>query len=631
MMSFAGKIWRLLVGIKDGLVLLLLLCFFALVYIVLSSRPNPGEVHKGALLLDLDGSVVEEASTVNPLGALTGNALPAHQFVAHNLINAIDAAAGDKQITAIALDLSRFTGGGQVDLEEIGEALDRFRQTGKPIFAYSVAYTDDSILLASHANQVWIDPMGGAVIRGPGGYHMYYADALKRFGIKAHVFRVGKYKSAVEPYMDDKMSDAARQNATAYLDALWEEWQAHVKQARAQINIPETSTGLVKLLAANGGDPARAAIAAGVADKIGTRVQWGKHIASVVGKSDWDDSPGAFADTDYRAWLNAVRSRNSSGSDGKTIGVITVAGDISDGDAGPGEAGAQRITDLLDNALENDNLSALVVRVDSPGGTVTGAESIRRAIDRFKAKGIPVAVSMGNVAASGGYWVSTSGDRIFAEPETITGSIGVFVVIPTFEDLAKKLGITTDGVVTTPLSGQPALIHGLSPESAALMQAETDAVYQHFLGLVAKSRGITVQQANQLGQGRVWTGGAARQLGLIDQFGGLHAAIDWAGAKAGLKKGQWHVKYLTSKPSPLERFIGRVIGSQASAYVPADVAATIARQDQGMSARLLASAERMVSSSGTQAMCEECMPVDTPPPPRTHDLWFALARHYLAH
>src|SRR5690606_4295174 len=344
----------------------------------------------------------------------------------------------------IALDLSTFLGGGHVHMQAVGEALDRFRQSDKPVLAYAVAYTDDSTMLAAHASEVWIDPMGGAAITGPGGEQLYYAGLLERLGVNAHVFRVGTYKSAVEPYLLNEMSPEARENYQQLYGSLWREWQANVRRARPQADIRQATGDVAAWLEASDGDLARAALAAGLVDRIGTRVEWGERLAEIAGENSWDDTPGAFAHSELDAWLAEVEPSQS----GAAIGVITIAGEISDGRAGPGEAGAQRIGKLLDDALDDD-LKALVVRVDSPGGTVTGSEAIRRAILRHKANGIPVVVSMGNVAASGGYWVSTPGDRIFAEPETVTGSIGIFGVVPTFENLLAEWGVTTDGVKTT--------------------------------------------------------------------------------------------------------------------------------------------------------------------------------------
>ncbi|HYD25436.1 MAG TPA: signal peptide peptidase SppA [Croceibacterium sp.] len=600
-MGFAGKVWRLLVGIKDALALLFLLLFFSTLFMILGSRASPGAVREGALLLELDGTVVEEVSPIDPLNALLSSAIPTQEYAARDLVRAIDAAADDDRIEAIALDLSTFLGGGHVHMQEIGEALDRFRATKKPVLAYAVAYSDDSMMLAAHASEVWVDPMGGAAIAGPGGERLYYAGLLDRLKVTAHVFRVGTYKSAVEPYTLNEMSPEARENYRQLYGSLWQEWQANVRRARPQANIRRATADISGWLEASGGDLAKAAIAAGLADRAGTRVEWGERVAQIAGEDDWDEAPGAFAHSELDAWLEETKPDEP----GKAIGVITIAGEISDGMAGPGEAGAERIGELLDDALEDD-LAALVVRVDSPGGTVTGSEAIRRAILRHKAKGVPVVVSMANVAASGGYWVSTPADRIFAEPETITGSIGIFGVLPTFENALADWGVTTDGVKTTPLSGQPDLFAGLTPETEAVLQATVESGYERFLALVAQSRRMTRERADELGQGRVWDGGSARQLGLVDQFGGLDAALAFAAQQAKLGEGKWHAEYLGADTDRYAPLIRRIWGSDDGEARGGDMFALFARRESELTARIVADLDGLLRVRGAQARCLEC-------------------------
>ncbi|HEU4650989.1 MAG TPA: signal peptide peptidase SppA [Croceibacterium sp.] len=615
-MSFAGKVWRLLVGIKDALALVFLLLFFTALFALLNARPSPGIVREGALLLDLDGTVVEEVSPIDPLNALLSSAVPTREYAARDLVRAIDAAAKDKRIKAIALDLSTFLGGGRVHMTEIGEALDRFRATKKPVLAYAIAYSDDSILLASHASEVWVDPMGGAAITGPGGEQMFYAGLLDKLGVTAHVFRVGTYKSAVEPYLLNEMSPAARENYTQLYGSLWQEWQANVRRARPAADVARVTGAIGDWLEASNGDLARAAVEAGFADKVGTEVEWGERVAQLAGEDKWDDAPGAFANTGIDAWL----AETAPDEPGSKIGVITIAGEISDGSAGPGEAGAERIVELLDDALDDD-LKALVVRVDSPGGTVTGSEAIRRAILRHKAKGIPIVVSMGNLAASGGYWVSTPAERIFAEPETVTGSIGIFGVLPTFEAGLAKWGVTTDGVRTTPLSGQPDLFAGLTPEAETILQATVESGYERFLGLVAQSRKITRERADEIGQGRVWDGGTARQIGLVDQFGGLDDALAYAAKQAKLGDGKWHAEYLGADADPYAPIFRRLWRTDDGETRGGDMFGLFARRESARAARVIADLDGLLSVRGAQARCLEC--------PGTHAAPRAAARSSL--
>lgn len=602
-MSFAGKVWRLLVGIKDALALLFLLLFFMGLYAVLTARPSPGQVRGGALLLNLDGTVVEEASQPDPLQVLLSQEVPTREYQARDLVRAIDAAATDNRIRAVVLDLSRFLGGGQVHLAEIGAAMDRARAAKKPVLAFANAYVDDGMMLAAHASEVWVDPMGGAVVAGPGGDRLYYAGLLDRLKVNAHIFRVGTYKSAIEPYMRSDMSPEARADASALYSALWEEWKADVKKARPAADLALVTGQPVEWLAAARGDAAQAAKQAGLVDHLGDRVAFGKRVARIVGPDDWDPAPGGFAHTELDPWLAAYKP----GKRGKAIGVVTIAGEIVDGDAGPGQAGGDRIAQVLDDALE-DNLAGLVVRVDSPGGSVMASEEIRRAILRHKARKIPIAVSMGNLAASGGYWVSTPADRIFAAPETITGSIGIFAVVPTFESALGQWGVTSDGVKTTPLSGQPDLAAGLTPETQAMIQSVIENGYARFLTLVARARGKTPEQVNEIAQGRVWAGGPARQIGLVDQFGGLDDALAWTAQKAGLKQGEWHAKYLGSGTDAYHSLLQMLVGSgETDARAPAnDLVALLTARQAGTTRQLTADLQRLLGSHGAEAYCLAC-------------------------
>lgn len=611
-MNFVGKVWKILVGIKDGLVLLFMLLFFMALFAILSARPNPGQVREGALLIDLDGILVEEKSVLDPIETLLSGTAPVGEYRARDIVRALDAAATDDRIKAVVFDLTTFLGGGQVHLKDIGEAMDRVRKAKKPVLTYAVGYADDHMLLAAHASEVWLDPQGLAVISGPGGNRLYYAGLLEKLSVNARVYRVGAFKSAVEPYSRSSMSDEARQNLGGLYGAIWEEWQANVSKARPKLALARVTSDPTAWIQSSGGDLAQAAVSAGLVDKLGDRVQFGARVAELVGKDPWSDLPGTYATSELGAFLaDAGKDRS-----GKAIGVVTIAGEIVDGEAGPGIAGGRRIADLLDEALDDD-FAALVVRVDSPGGSATAAEEIRRAIQRHRDRKIPVAVSFGNVAASGGYWVATSSDRIFAEPDTITGSIGVFAVVPTFEQAAARLGVNADGYRTTPLSGQPDFIGGFSPEMDTLFQTSISGTYTDFISLVAKARRMPVDQVDSVAQGQVWDGGTARQKGLVDEFGGLDAALGWAAAKAGLKDGGWHAVYLGEQAANYDSLIRRLVANQ-TARAPAvnngDLFAMAAARSENLGARLARDAERLLGTRGVQAFCAECPPSAAPPP-----------------
>jgi protease-4 len=603
-MSFVGKVWRVLVGIKDGLVLLFMVLFFVGLFALLSARPSPGQVREGALLIDLEGIVVEEKSAIDPFAALISGNAPIEEFQARDIVRALDAAATDDRIKAVVLDLSTFLGGGQVHLTEIGEAMDRVRKAKKPVLTYALGYADDHMLLAAHASEVWLDPRGLAMIAGPGGHQLYYAGLLEKLSVNARVYRVGEFKSAVEPFSRSSMSDEARANASGFYGALWEEWQANVKKARPKLALARVTSDPVGWINASGGNLAQAALAAGLVDKLGDRAQFGARVAELAGKDPWSKKPGAFAASELDAFLANL----SEPSKGKAIGVVTIAGEIVDGEAGPGTAGGTRIADLLDEALDDD-LAALVVRVDSPGGSVTASEEIRRAIQRYRDRKIPVAVSFANVAASGGYWVAMPGERIFAQPQTITGSIGVFAVVPTFERAAARLGVGSDGYRTTPLSGQPDFIGGFTPEMDAVLQSSIGSTYSDFLSLVAKARKMPVAKVDGVAQGRVWDGGTARQLGLIDEFGGLQDALAWAAGKAGAKDGEWHAVFLGEEADNYDSLIRQLVAESTAPAVIApggDLFALAAQRNSELGALISRDAERLLGTRGIQAACLDC-------------------------
>ena len=599
-MRFAGKVWRLLVGIKDGLVLLFMLLFFGLLFAVLTARPSPAQVRDGALLLELDGVIVEESTPVDPFAALLSGSAPVGEYQARDLVRAIDAAADDERIEAVVLDLDSFLGAGQVHLAEVGAALDRVRAADKPVLTYATAYADDGVFLAAHASEVWLHPMGGAMVAGPGGNRLYFANLLEKLKVNARVYKVGTYKSAVEPFTQSGMSDPARENAQALYGALWEEWQANVKKARPAANLDLVSKTPAEWVEAAKGDLSLAAKNAGLVDTLGTRVEFGERVAELVGEDEWDETPGAYPHTNLTAWL----ADNPWPSESNEIGVVTIAGTIVDGDAGPGTAGGDRIAALLDEALDRD-LKGLVVRVDSPGGSAMASEVIRDAILRQKAKDIPVAVSMANVAASGGYWVATPADRIFAEPETITGSIGIFAMIPTFENAAAAIGVNSDGVKTGPLSGQPDPIGGFTPEVDRILQASIEDGYTDFITRVAQSRQMTLAQVDTVGQGRVWDGGTARQLRLVDEYGGMAEALAWVAAQAELEDGEWSAAYLGDGESTADTILRQMLIGEEDAG-GRDVFAMLAGQQRASAGMVLLDAQRLLGTKGVQAYCLAC-------------------------
>ncbi len=600
-MKFVSAVWKLLVGIKDAFVLLLMLLFFAVLYAVLSSRP--AALTDGVLALDLNGTVVEQPS--KPTYAdLAGAGTTLREYRLRDLVAALDSARDDDRVKAVALDLETFTGGGQVAMTDLASAIRRVRDSGKPVIAYAVGYTDDSYLLASAATEVWLDPLGLVAIAGPGGQNLYFKGLLDKLGVTANVYRVGTYKAAVEPYTRSDMSPEARQNAQALGGALLESWREAVVSNRPKAKVEAYMMDPVAALRAAGGDLGKAALGFGLADKIGSHEEYEARLAELGGKDS--SSPGGYKKIKLARYVDDVVDDDRTGS----IGVVTVAGMIVDGKASAGTAGGDSIGNLIDKAVQEGGVEALVVRVDSPGGSVLASERIRQSILNAKRKDIPVVVSMGNVAASGGYWVSTPADFIYAEPSTITGSIGVFGILPSFEGTLQKLGVGADGIRTTPLSGEPDLLNGPSPAADTLIQAGVESVYRRFLAIVAQSRNKQPAQIDAVAQGRVWDGGTARQLGLVDGFGGMREAIEKAGALAKLSDPASKVRYL-ERPESFEEMLVGMFASDGAGEVPAqDAFAAIAPETKLTGA--LVQLRSMLSGPRIQVLCLECPPAAEP-------------------
>ncbi len=600
-MEFAKSAWRILVAIKDGLALVLLLIFFGVLYVLLTSSPNPNAARDGALMLSLNGSIVEQQESLDPMAALTG-ALPASgQVLLRDVVHALETAAKDDDVKVVVLDLDSFWGGGQASLTRVAEALDTVRKANKPVLAFASAYSDDAYLLASHANEIWLDPMGAAMFAGPGGSRPYFKGLIDKLGVNARVYRVGKFKSFVEPYTLSQQSPEARSADQALAGALWSQWQENVSKARPKAKLSNYINTPAAVLAANGNDMSKAALATGIVDKLGDKTAFAKRVALIAGKEESDP-----ADTYNGTLMEDYVANNPPSERGEQIGIITVAGDIVDGEAPSGMAGGDTISNLILDAIAEDEMKALVVRIDSPGGSALASEKIRSAIAEARAKGLPVVASMGDVAASGGYWVAMGADKVFAEPSTITGSIGVFGIIPTFENTLSKAGVSADGITTTPLSGQPDILRGTNAEADKVIQGGIESTYARFLALAAGNRKMTVERVNEVAQGRVWDGGSARQLGLVDAFGSLDEAVEEAARRAKVDVDDVARVYLEPESTGLLDAIAGVIGVRAHVAQPRDIYSRLIALQQADMATGLRDGFQVLTGPAIQVRCLGC-------------------------
>ncbi|MHA6724107.1 signal peptide peptidase SppA [Sphingomonas sp. RS2018] len=602
-MKLVRAAWRLLVGIKDLMVLALLLLFFGVLFAVLNARPGVRPITDGALVLALDGRLVEQPQAVDPFRF--GGTTALGEVRARDVVRALDAARGDTRVKAVVLDLDRFMGGYPATVAEVAAAIGRVRATGKPVLAYATGYTDAGYLLAANASEIWVNPMGGALFSGPGGSQLYYKGLIDKLGVNVHVYRVGQFKSAVEPYLLTGQSAPARAANQALYGAILEQWQQNVARARPKARVAEVMARPDAAVLAAKGDIAAMNKALGLVDYLGDRTAFGLRVAKLVGR-DATKPAGTFNTIRFADWVKA----NPLPTGGNAIGIITVAGEIVDGKAGPGTAGGTTVSRLILDGLAKRELKALVVRVDSPGGSTFASEEIRQAVLQAKAQKLPVVISMAGIAASGGYWVATAGDTIFAEPNTITGSIGVFGILPSFENSLAKIGVTADGVQTTPLSGQPDIYRGFAPEFDRVIQSGVENAYLRFITLVSNARKLTPARVNEIAQGRVWDGGTARQLGLVDRFGGLPDAIAEAARRAGVDPASVRPVYLEKAPdwkAQLAASLAPADDDGSADQASLDPIGRIAEGRRTLFAQAIADARRLATGSAVQARCVECV------------------------
>ncbi len=530
-----GRAFRILVALVRGLLAIV----FILVLLSLFGDGLTPLPSSAVLRVAPEGQLVERRSDPDPRDLLAPDTGPAAETRLGDLVDAIDAATGDPRIRGILLDLDDLQGGGIDKLDMLGEALQRFRSTGKPVIAAGDGFNQQQYYLASYADTIHLNPLGHVLLTGFGSYQLYYKEALDRLKIRFHVFRVGAYKDAVEPITGTGMSPAAREHTAAWLDRLWQHYRTGIEERR---DLPAHALdGYIReldtKLAAADGDGAALAIQEGLVDQLSTRPELIAQLRALAGTAPQGPFQGpatSYAQVEVGTYLRHQRADEHQDAELPQIGVLIAAGTMYDGESPSDAIGGDSLSRMIRNAREQGQLSALVVRVDSPGGSAFAADLIRRELLATQAAGIPVVISMGTVAASGGYWIAAEADEIWAEPTTLTGSIGVFGLLPTFEDSLAAVGIHSDGVGTHPLAGDFRLDRPLSPQAERLIQTGVEHLYDRFIALVAAGRGQDPQAIDRIAQGRVWTGRQAQELGLVDHLGGLPEAIAAAARLAGI-------------------------------------------------------------------------------------------------
>jgi protease IV len=541
--GFFGLVWRILEGIRKVLHLILLLVIFGFLLAALHTS-IPTVPRSAALVIAPEGELVEQLSG-DPVRRAIGEASggPAPETLLRDVTDAIEAAKNDSRIKLIVLDLGNLSPSGLSKLQEIGASIRDFRAGGKRVVVAADSLDQTQYYLAAQAGELYLDPLGLVYIDGFSYYRMFFKDAIDKLGVDVNVFRAGTFKSFTDQFSRSDMAPAEREESSVWLDALWNAYSQDVTRARS---LPATAlkdyvADQPAALAAVNGDAAKLALQRGLVTALKSRRQLADELKGLVGE---DESTHSFNAVAMNAYLTATRAKRvlQSKSDSK-VGIVVAAGDILDGRQPPGSIGGESTADLLRQARYDTAVKAVVLRVDSPGGSMFASEQILREVQALRKAGKPVIVSMSTYAASGGYYISAAANQIFASPTTLTGSIGVFSVVPTFQRTLDKLGVKVDGIGTTPLAGDLRVDRALTPASRQILQSSVDHAYSEFLRRVADGRKKTVEDIDKIAQGRVWAGVDAQRIGLVDHLGGLKDATD-AVAKLAELGGDYQVQYI---------------------------------------------------------------------------------------
>src|SRR5229473_92872 len=543
LMGFFGLVWRILEGVRRVLHLILLLVIFGFILAALHTSV-PIVPHAAALVIVPEGEIVEQLAS-DPVRRAFGQASggPAPETLLRDMTDAIAAAKSDERIKLIVLDLGSLDSSGLSKLQEIGAALREFRAAGKRVVAAADSLDQTQYYLAAQAGEVYLDPMGLVYLDGFSYYRMFLKDAIDKLGVDVNVFRAGTYKSYTDQFSRNDMAPSEREESSVWLESLWNAYQQDVTRARS---LPAGA------LAAVNGDAAKLALQRGLVTALKSRRQMAEELKVLVGE---DEESHSFNSIGMNQYLASVRSKHvlKSKSDSK-VGIVVASGEILDGHQPPGTIGGDSTADLLRQARYDNAVKAVVLRVDSPGGSMFASEQILREVQTLRKAGKPVVVSMSTYAASGGYYISAAANQIFASPTTLTGSIGVFSVVPTFQRTLEKLGVKVDGIGTTPLAGDMRMERTLGPAARQILQTSVEHAYAEFLTRVGEGRKKSVTEVDKIAQGRVWAGVDAQRIGLVDTLGGLKDASD-AAAKLAEMGSEYEAEYIESEMSLREELL----------------------------------------------------------------------------
>ncbi|MDA9919238.1 signal peptide peptidase SppA [Porticoccaceae bacterium] len=610
-MGIIRRIFRFIGSVISVIRTLLGLVVLGFIFIALGGmfaddlQPIP---EKGALYLAPGGFLVDQKTYTDPLEKVLSQGEESETLV-RDIVEALDAAARDSRITHLLLDTDYMAGAGLSKLEEISSALMRFKESGKPMIAVADNFSQQQYYLAAHADEIMLNPLGGVMITGFASYRSYYKEALDKLRVKMHIFRVGDFKSAIEPYMNNSMSTGVKEERRALIDELWQFYGSQVEELRGlptgAIN-DYTNNLHTKLRSANG-DSAALALEQGLVDQVASRTQMLKYLNEVIPATD-----GEFNSINLKGYLSHIRREQviSAAAKKHRVALVVAKGTIMDGEQPEGSVGGDTLAGIFADLRQDEDVKAVVLRVDSPGGSAFASEVIRDAMAATRAEGVPVVISMGSVAASGGYWIATEADRVLAMSTTITGSIGVYAVVPTVENSMAALGIYSDGVSTADISGIMQLDRAMTPQAEMFFQAGVDNIYTQFIALVADARNSTPAEVHEIAQGRVWTGEKALELGLVDQLGDLNDAIEVAAELANLA--DYMVDYRRKPLSVYEQLLSGMSSSAGASMAALGVRSHDSRLPEILSrqarslAQPLQALEKLSDPRGMYLLCEQC-------------------------